>query len=151
MNARITAVTLAAVAAIAGFGLAGCSTGGTTPKPTPSSSSTPDPVAESVNGEAPKTGVCDHGQMTIVDGNLAADRTLTISTPCDHVAIVASDAEITLDHDIAVLTIEGSNNTVTAEHVERSLGMGGNNVVQHTGTAPEKVAGDDDTTDYQQR
>lgn len=150
MSKRITSTILAGIALVAVVGLSGCSTTDGTGKPSASPSASQKPAAESIDGKAPETGTCDHGQMTIVDGDLEADRSFTVSKSCDLVAVLSSDAHITIEQDVTTLSIEGSNTTVTAAGIKQSLNMGGNNTVQYTGSAPKKVA-DDDMTDYQQR
>lgn len=123
----------------------------------PTSSATPKPSAtstfpaESIDDKAPRTGHCDNGQLTITIADLSKDKSFVVDDACERVSILTSGASITLEHDVDAVTIEGSDNTVTAEDVERTFVVGTGNTFKHTGDAPKPVDPDHDSTEYEQR
>jgi len=137
---------LAAVPALL-LALAGC----TSPSETgPVTGPSPTEPAVSTGEEAPPTGVCDAGQLTIVPSDLVDGR-FTVDEACDVVAVVTDGAQIDVEADVETLTIEGSSNEIVAEHVQRTFVTGQGNRIEHTGDAPEKVDAEHDDTEYVQR
>lgn len=120
-----------------------------------SATSEPSPTstfpAESIDNKPPRTGKCDNGQLTITVGDLSKDKTFTAKDACDKISILASGASITIEHDVDAVTIEGSDNTITAEGVQRTYAVGTGNTIKHTGKAPKPVDPEHDSTTYEQR
>jgi hypothetical protein len=123
-----------------GAGLTGC-TGHDEPRHSSASSTkrattTPTPSATTT---APTTGVCTEGQLTITGQDLDKEHAFRLEEPCDLVAVVTSGADITITVDIRTLSLEGSDNTVTAQHVGEVAAFGQHNTVRHTGDEPSLV------------
>ncbi|WFR68073.1 DUF3060 domain-containing protein [Curtobacterium flaccumfaciens] len=152
--------TVTALIAAAALSLTACSadngaTDKASGKASASATSEPSPTstfpAESIDNKAPKTGSCDNGQITITAGDLSKDKTFTVKDACDKVSILASGASITIEHDVDAVTIEGSDNTITAKDVQRTYAVGTGNTIKHTGKTPKPVDPEHDSTTYEQR
>jgi hypothetical protein len=79
--------------------------------------------------------VCVDGQLVITKKDLTKDA-FTVKDECKQVSILTSDATITLQHDVAALSIEAADVTVDAQHVEHLAVFGKGATVSHTGAAP---------------
>lgn len=137
----ITAITAATLLAT----LAGCSNAESENGSTPAPTKTTQPAALSDGTTPPKTGVCDNGQLTVIAEDLQ-DNALTLDEPCATVALLTNGAHLSIDFDVDTLIIEGSDNTITAKNVGKSLTTNSGNTVEYQGTAPEKINDTDPTT-----
>lgn len=124
-------LTIALAATLIG-GLAGCTGSGDTttaktPKPTATSTEKlPKPLKPVVNK-------CVDGQATIV--LTQSTRTVTLSDACDEVSVVGAGGTVTLAA-VKHLVIEGDNNKVNTESLEKVDFGGSDNTITYTGAAP---------------
>ena len=145
---KLSTMIAIAAAAVLSVSLSACSHGGDTdaePKPTTTSSST--------TAAAPKSGVCEDGQLIITKKDLKKDA-YTVDAACKLVAVTVSDATITIGADVDTVSLEGEGNTIDAQRIGQLALFGSGNTIKHTGDKPalaDTGAGTPDDTTYVQK